>query len=201
MTVVTSHAETATEESIPRDHHTCPVWVGRLLASPLRRIVENPLKIFSPYLSAGDIAVDVGSAMGFHSLDLARLVGPDGRVICLDIQQEMLDGLVKRARRTKLDGVIEPRLCTQQDLGLADLKGWVDLVVAFNVVHETSYPKRFLASCVEALEPGGHLFIAEPKGHVTDEDFETTVRAAEELGLTRRPAPGVFKSHTALFAR
>ncbi len=126
-----------------RDHHTCPVWIGRLLVSPLRRLVENPTKILAPFVSPGSTVVDVGSAMGFHSLDLARLVGPEGRVVCLDIQEKMLAGLIKRARRKGLDRIIEPRLCSQESLMLDDLAGAADLVTAFNVVHETAYPDRF----------------------------------------------------------
>ena len=91
-------------------------------------VVENPGTILGPYVEPGSTVVDVGCAMGFHSLDLARLVGPDGRVVCLDIQQKMLDRLVKRARRKGLDTIIEARLCTQEGLELDDLDGTAELV-------------------------------------------------------------------------
>jgi ubiquinone/menaquinone biosynthesis C-methylase UbiE len=191
---------TNTVES-PRDHHTCPVWIGRLLVSPLRRLVENPTGILSPFVSPGSTVVDVGSAMGFHSLDLARLVGPEGRVVCLDIQEKMLAGLVKRARRKGLDGIIEPRLCSQESLMLDDLEGAVELVTAFNVVHETAYPARFLGECAQALKPGGRLLIVEPRGHVTNDEFAETTAATKPLGLVAQNAPTVWKSYTAVFAR
>jgi ubiquinone/menaquinone biosynthesis C-methylase UbiE len=198
MTLDAATRHTSPDEPVPRDHHTCPPWIGRLLVSPLRRLVENPRTILRPYVSEGDTVVDVGSAMGFHSLDLARLVGTDGRVICLDIQQEMLDGLVRRARRADLGGIIEPRLCTQEDLQVDDLAGRVDLVVAFNVVHETSYPDRFVRSCAELLDSGGRLLIAEPRGHVSVDEFGDTVRIAQSHGLATEPAPPIWRSRTAL---
>ena len=185
----------------PREHHVCPVWVGRLLVSPIRRLFENPGRILGPYVSPGVTVVDVGCAMGFHSLDLARLVGPDGRIVCLDIQQKMLDGLLKRARRKGLDDVIETRLCTEESVGLEDLAGTASLVVAFNVVHETAYPRRFLSECADALRPGGRLFVAEPKGHVTEASFAESVATAEAVGLVRESAPPVRKSHTAIFRK
>jgi SAM-dependent methyltransferase len=194
-------AETTDATDKPKNHHTCPVWIGRLLVSPIRRLVENPLEILAPLVSPGATVVDVGSAMGFHSLDLARLVGPGGRVVCLDIQQKMLDGLVKRSRRKGLDTIIEPRLCSQQGLRIEDLSHSAELVAAFNVVHETAYPARFLSECAAALKPGGHFLIAEPKGHVTSTIFGETVAATEALGLIARNAPTVWRSHTALFSR
>jgi ubiquinone/menaquinone biosynthesis C-methylase UbiE len=177
----------ATETTeFPRDHHTCPVWIGRLLVSPLRRLVENPQKT-------------LGSAMGFHSLDLARLVGPSGRVVCVDLQEKMLNGLLKRARRKGLDPIIETRLCSQESLMLDDLAHEAELVTAFNVVHETAYPRRFLGECCTLLQPGGRLFIIEPKGHVSGEEFAETSDIAESLGLVAQMAPRVWKSHVALF--
>ena len=185
----------------PPTQHVCPVWIGYLLASPIRRLVENPKKILGPLVAPGSTVVDVGCAMGFHSLDLARLVGPKGRVICLDIQQEMLDGLVKRARRKGLHQVIEPRLCTQNRLGLDDVAGRVELVCAFNVVHETSLPRRFLRECSRALTPEGQLLIVEPRGHVTAGAFAETTASATALGLVQQPAPSIWRSLSALFAK
>ena len=195
---MTASDTTAAADS-PRDHHTCPVWIGRLLASPVRRLVENPRKILSPYVSRGSTVVDIGCAMGFHTLDLARLVGPEGRVVCADIQQKMLDGLMRRARRKGLAEIIEARLCSQETLMLDELTGSAELVTAFNVVHETAYPDRFLRECAATLNPDGRLFIAEPRGHVTERDFAETTASAEGLGLDAQDAPAIWRSHTALF--
>ncbi len=190
-----------TESEEPRDHHVCPVWIGRLLVSPIRRLVENPSKILGPLVKPGSTVVDVGCAMGFHSLDLAQLVGPEGRVVCLDIQQKMLDGLVKRARRKGLDSIVVPRLCTPNGLGLDEFAGTVEFVTAFNVIHETGFPGHFLRECSAALRPGGNLLIVEPRGHVTEREFAETTATAEALGLVAHRAPAVWKSHTALFSR
>ena len=195
---MTTNLPTATAK-IARDHHTCPVWIGRLLVSPIRRLVENPLEILAPFVSRGATVVDVGSAMGFHSLDLARLVGPEGRVVCLDIQEKMLAGLVRRARRKGLDDIIEARLCSQDGLALDDLTGAAELVTAFNVVHETAHPDRFLRECAATLKPDGRLFIAEPRGHVTEREFAETIASIEALGLIARNAPAIWRSHTAIF--
>lgn len=189
------------ENREPHARHVCPVWIGRLLTSPLRRLVENPMTILGPLVTPGATVIDVGCAMGFHTLDLARLVGPEGHVVCVDIQQKMLDGLMKRARRKGLDGNLEPRLCTQQSLGIGDLAGGVKLVTLFNVVHETPYPERFIAECAKTLQPRGRLLIVEPRGHVTDDQFSATTATAAAAGLSRESSPAIWRSHTALFVK
>lgn len=189
------------ENHEPHAHHVCPVWIGRLLTSPLRRLVENPMTILDPLVTPGATVIDVGCAMGFHTLDLARLVGPEGRVVCVDIQQAMLDGLMKRARRKKLDGILEPRLCTQDSLGIDDLAGDAKLVTAFNVVHETPCPEGFLSECAKVLHSRGRLLIVEPRGHVNEDEFAATTAIAAATGLSRESSPAIWRSHTALFIR
>ena len=66
------------------EEHVCPVWVGYLLASPVRKLIQNPKKLLSPYVEEGMTVLDAGCAMGFFSLPMARMVGPNGKVICGD---------------------------------------------------------------------------------------------------------------------
>ena len=103
--------------------HVCPWWLGYVLASPIRRLFEKPEEILTPFVEPGMTVLDVGSAMGFFSLPLARLVGPEGRVVCLDVQQRMLSALDRRARRRGLEHIIETRICSQEGLGIDDLGG------------------------------------------------------------------------------
>lgn len=176
----------ATCDDPPSPSHVCPWWVGFLIASPLRKLGENPETILSPLVEPGMTAVDLGCAMGFFSLPLARMVGPRGRVISVDVQERMLSTLGRRARRQGLDHIIEPRLCTQEDLGLTDLDGQADLALAVHVVHETAYPRRFLMGCWSVLRPGGRLLLIEPGGHVSAERFEVTRGLARAVGFAER---------------
>ena len=58
------------------------------------------------------------------------------------------------------------------DLVAGRLAGSAELVTVFNVVHETPHPKGFLRECATVLQPRGRLLIVEPRGHVTDDEFE-----------------------------
>jgi len=57
------------------EHHLCPVWIGYLLASPVRKLSQNPRKILGPYVNEGMTVADIGCAMGFFSLPLAKQSG------------------------------------------------------------------------------------------------------------------------------
>jgi ubiquinone/menaquinone biosynthesis C-methylase UbiE len=181
--------------------HVCPVWVGYLLASPLRKLFQDPHKILAPYVRPGMRVLDIGCAMGFFSLPLAQLVGPTGRVVCVDLQEKMLEALRKRARKAGVLERLEPRLCHEQTLGLADLKESIDFALAFAMVHEVPDPERLLAEIGDALKPGARFLVAEPTGHVAAEDFEKTIAVAARQGLTVVETPRIRRSRSALFQK
>ena len=64
--------------------HVCPWWLGYLLASPVRRwLGQDAAKILAPYVREGMMVFEPGPGMGFFTLELARLIGPSGKVIAL----------------------------------------------------------------------------------------------------------------------
>ena len=198
MTRPPEPTDPAAAEEPARKRHVCPVWIGYLLLSPLRRLAESPERILAPLVSPGTTVVDLGAAMGYFSLPLARMVGDGGRVVCVDLQDRMLAVLRRRAARRGLAARIETRLATQEEPGLTDLEGQAALVLAAHVVHEASRPQRFLGACRDALHPGGRLLILEPRGHVSQAEFESTRELVAATGLVERPAPALRRSHALL---
>jgi 2-polyprenyl-3-methyl-5-hydroxy-6-metoxy-1,4-benzoquinol methylase len=201
MTRAPEHAAPDDGEEPSRQRHLCPVWIGYLLLSPLRRLAESPERILAPLVSPGTTVVDLGAAMGYFSLPLARMVGESGRVVCVDLQERMLAVLRRRAARRGLAERIETRLATQEEPGLTDLEGQAALVLAAHVVHESTRPQRFLGACRDALRPGGRLLVLEPRGHVSPAEFERTRGLVAATGLVEQPAPGLRRSYTLLAER
>ncbi|MBM2841447.1 MAG: methylase involved in ubiquinone/menaquinone biosynthesis, partial [Bacteroidetes bacterium] len=140
--------------------HVCPWWLGYLLAAPIRKLVHNPVAILGPYIQSGHTVLDVGSAMGFFSLPMARLVGERGRVVCVDLQEKMINGLRRRAWRAGLIDGMDLRVCTPASLHIDDLAGTIDFALAFAVVHEVPDAKRLLSEIHAALKTGGHLLLS-----------------------------------------
>lgn len=163
--------------------HICPVWAGHLLASPLRRLFNNPKKILGQHVTEGMTALDIGCAMGFFSFPLAEMVGAQGKVVCVDLQEGMIEVLEKRARKAGLSDRIETRLCSKDSLGLKEVRGTIDFALAFAVVHEVPDVGSFFSEIHKAIKPGGRFLVAEPKGHVSKSHFDATVLVAEKKGF------------------
>ena len=181
--------------------HLCPVWIGHLLASPIRKLMHDPEQILAPHICSGMMVMDIGSAMGFFSLRMARLVGANGRVVCIDVQKKMLDKLMQRAQKAGLSGRIRPRTCGSTSLSIGDLTGQIDFALAFAVVHEVADAAAFFTDACSAMKPEAHLLVAEPRGHVSEKQFERSVEAARCVGFDAAGSPRIFRSHTVLLKK
>jgi SAM-dependent methyltransferase len=142
--------------------------------------------------------LEPGSGMGFFTLDLARLVGPSGRVVAVDIQAKMLDRLKRRAAKAGLLDRIDVRLASADSMGIADLHGTIGFTLAFAMVHELPDVGRFFAEVAAASKPGAALLFAEPKGHVSDSDFDSELQAASQAGFHVLGRTPISRSHAAV---
>ncbi len=181
--------------------HICPWWLGYILASPLRRIFQPQEKILGDYVKAGMTVLDVGCAMGYFSLWMARAVTESGRVVCVDLQERMIRSLKRRAVKAGLDTRIEARICGKESLGIDDLAGQIDFALLFAVVHEATAVPGFLKQVHSALTPKGMCLLAEPRGHVNEAEFEDTLRLTGEAGFHIIDRPSVPRSRAALLGK
>ena len=164
-------------------HGVCPTWVGYFLLNPLRMILENPKRMFSGLITEGMTVLEPGCGMGFFTLQIARMVGPGGRVLAIDIQAKMLSTLRRRAERAGLSERIDTRLARADGLGLEELSGAVDLAVALHMVHEVPDQASFFVDIRRALKPEGRLLVVEPGGHVSSKQMEETLSKALAAGF------------------
>jgi len=182
-------------------HERCPWWLGWALANPLRKLFQNPADILRWHVAEGMVVLEPGPGMGFFTLQLARFCGPSGKVIAVDIEPKMLEVLARRAQRAGVGDRIETRQAQLESLGVQDLAGTVDLVLAFAMVHELPNPARFYSEAAEALKPGGRLLLAEPRGHVRAAEFDKSLRSAEGAGLRLVDTPRIPWSHAAVLEK
>jgi len=179
----------------------CPVWVGYLLASPVRKLFQDPQKMLSPYVKEGMNVLDIGCAMGFFSLPLAKMVGSNGKVICVDVQEKMIEALEKRALKAKMSDRIETRICRHNSLDLNDLKEKIDFVLAVAVVHEVPDASAFFSEIYETIKQDGKFLVVEPKGHISEKDFEISVSLAEQNGFEVIDSPQISRSRVVLLGK
>jgi ubiquinone/menaquinone biosynthesis C-methylase UbiE len=179
-------------------HRVCPWWLGYLLVTPLRRLVHDPSEILSPYVHEGMTVLEPGPGMGFFTVELARRVGGAGRVVAVDIQPKMLYRLKKRLAKAGLLERVDARQAGEESMGVSDLDGKIDFVLAFAVVHEVTAPHVFFNEAARAMKRGAALLLAEPVGHVTNQEFARQLAFASQAGLTAVERPAVWRNHAAL---
>jgi len=181
--------------------NVCPFWIGYFLLSPFRKLSQNPQQILKSYLKPGMASMDFGSAMGYFSLPMAKMVEPGGKAICVDVQQKMLDILQKRAQKTGLTASIETHLISQSQPDLEKYYNKIDFVLLFAVVHEVPDKTFLFTELAKVLKPGALLLFSEPSGHVTETAFLESIKLAEKCNFEKLKDLEISKSFGALLQR
>jgi cyclopropane fatty-acyl-phospholipid synthase-like methyltransferase len=129
---------------------------------------------------------DIGCGKGYFSVAMAGMVGRDGKVLSIDVQEKMLEFLRRRAVRAGVADRITTVLAASDDIKVT---GPVDFVLAFWMVHEVKDIPRFFEQVAAVLKPGAKMLYTEPWMHVTLKRFEEIVGHAQKAGFS--PADGL----------
>lgn len=109
-------------------------------------------------IKTGQTICDMGSGNGFYTIKLAKLVGPEGKILAVEIQPEMLYLLRKHAEEEKVTN-IQPILGTVADPKLPE--GSLDMILCVDVYHEFDHPIEMLAAMRKSLKPDGRMVLVE----------------------------------------
>ncbi len=178
--------------------HVCPWWGGYFIDNRFRRLAHKPERILAAHIQPGMTAMDFGCGMGFFAIPMARLVGSQGRVVAVDLQQKMLDVLRKRATKAEAADRIDTCRCEPDSIGVGRT---MDFILAFYSVHEVPNQQRLLSEFHGCLSPQGRLLLVEPIGHVTASAFQRTLSLAEEAEFELQDRPRIRLSHAALLRK
>ena len=145
----------------------------------LRRVLEP---------ATGERVLEVGPGTGYYTLDLAAWVGHEGTVELLDLQQEMLDHTIRRARERGLWNV-NPTRGDARELPYDDDS--FDAVVMVTTLGEIPDQDAALREVARVLRPGGRLIVGELFGDPHMVTVGSLRRRADSAGLrlTRRSGP------------
>ena len=180
------------------NNRVCPWWLCYSFDNPLRRLFHDPERLLGTYVKRGMTVADIGCGMGYFTLGLARLAGPEGKVIAVDLQERMLAALESRARRAGLAERIVLHRCRPDSLGV---DGPADFALAFWMAHEVPDKPRFFREIFSLLKAEGRLLLVEPKIHVPRRSFERTLTACREAGLQLLEEPAISLSCAALMRK
>ncbi len=185
-------------KSSVRQNRVCPWWLAYTFDNPFRRFLHDPQAMLVPILRQGMTVADIGCGMGYFSIAIAKMVGESGTVIAVDLQQEMLDRMLKRAEKTGVASRIRPVLVAEDDIGITEP---MDFVLAFWMVHEVPHIPRFFSQVYSVLKDTGKLLIAEPKMHVSQRRFQEELEQARAAGFQVSSTPHVRISRAAILSK
>ncbi len=120
-----------------------------------RRQREDPFSILTSLgLGAGQTFVDVGSGGGYYSIPAAQIVGPEGHVYAIDINQESLDELANAARG---EGLANVTLVHGRAEETVVCVGCADFVFYATALHDFDDPAAVLRNAHRMLKPQGRV--------------------------------------------
>jgi len=174
----------------------CPWWLAPTFDNPLRRLVHNPDTILAGLVYQGQTAFDFGCGMGYFTIPLAKMVGEQGKVIAIDLQEKMLAGVKRRAERAGVINRVQLHQARPDQIGI-DASG--DFALAFWMVHEVPDQLDFLRQVYNLLKPEAGFLIVEPVIHVTSAAFNKTVGIAKTIGFKPVSSPKIRISQAIYF--
>ena len=169
-----------------------------MIDNSVRRLIHNPIKMFKSYIKPGMKVLDLGCGAGFVSIGLATLVGESGEVTSVDLQQEMLDMLQKKAIKAGLSKRIKLHKCRENSIGLY---GEYDFAVAFYLIHEVPDTGLFASEVFSLLKSDAAFYVIEPSHRVTREDFDKMTRIFMDTGFVFFQEPYVPFSRAVVLKR
>jgi ubiquinone/menaquinone biosynthesis C-methylase UbiE len=179
-----AHAAAAQEGRTPAPRET---YKGRRIAQTMhytgapwliRENRENEercsLMLANLGVKPGMTVCDMGCGNGYYAVQLAKMVGEQGKVLAVDVQPQMLVMLRQRAEQAGLEN-ITPILGSFHNPRLLD--NTVDLILMVDVYHEFSHPELMLAAMRKSLKPDGRIALLEYR----EEDPDVPIKPLHKM--------------------
>jgi ubiquinone/menaquinone biosynthesis C-methylase UbiE len=150
-------------------------WLDR----PQREDEERPATVLEALgLLGGEVVADLGAGSGYFTFRIAPKIGKAGKVLAVEIQDEMIATLRRRATEQKITNV-EVVKGSESDPNLP-VNG-VDLVLMVDVYHELAYPFEVMTKVRKALKPGGRVVFVEYR----KEDPQVRIKEVHKMSVAQ----------------
>ncbi len=178
----------------------CPWWLSFILENPyMEWVAGSSLLIKRAVLKTGMSVLDVGCGPGRLTIPFARYVGSTGKVVALDIQENMLQKLEKRIKDNSLTN-IETVLGGAGEGKLQD-ENSIDCAFLVTALGEISDKEKALKEIYNVLKPGGILSITEVFPDPDYQRSKTVLRLANKAKFALVRKYGNIMSFTMIFIK
>jgi len=172
-----------------------PMEKASTLESRLRLFLQNPRIVLKKYIRSGMTVLDLGCGTGFFTLEIAKLLNNNGKVIASDVQKGMLELLKQKLRNNELQRLIKIHHNQENALCLTER---VDFILAFYSFHEMKYIDSIILDLTRIVKPETMIFISEQKFHVSKNTFNKIIEKMKNSGFEIYERPVVFFSRTVI---
>jgi ubiquinone/menaquinone biosynthesis C-methylase UbiE len=172
-----------------------------------RRTEEQPQKLIDALaLKPTDTVADIGAGTGYISFQIASRL-PQGKVLAVDIQPEMIEILKTRSKEKKAFNV-QPILSMEKSPNLPPSS--IDLAIMVDAYHEFNYPREMMAAIAQALKPQGRVALVEyraedPRVFIKPHHKMSQAQVRKEMaavGLSWKETQAVLpQQHLMIFSR
>lgn len=146
-------------------------WLER----PSREQEESVTQLVkSLQLQPGQVVADIGAGSGVLTVLMAAEVGETGKVVAVDVQQQMLDALNRKLKLKKITNVDTVR-GTNKTPKLPEES--VDLAIMVDVYHEFEFPYEMMLALSKGIKPGGRVVFVEYR----KEDPEVPIKLVHKM--------------------
>ncbi len=165
-------------------HFTGAPW---LIRNTREREERCSLMLANLGIKPGMTVCDMGCGNGFHALKMAKMTGPTGSVLAVDVQPEMLKLLRERSEKEGIENITpilgsfhHPRLPANS----------VDMILLVDVYHEFSHPVTMLKGMRDSLRPEGVIVLVEFRAEDPKVPIKLLHKMSKEQILKELPANG-----------
>jgi FkbM family methyltransferase len=137
-------------------------------------------------LKPGMTVADIGAGSGYHAVRMAKMVG-DGKIYAVDVEPKMIDYLNKRIKDEGYKN-IKTILGKEQSVELPAAS--IDIMIMVDVYHELSFPYEIARSMLDALKPGGKLFLIEYRAEDSSVPIKQVHKMTQKQAVKELKAAG-----------
>lgn len=177
------------------DTHLHPVEKANALEGRFREFFQNPNIILKKHIHSGMTVLDLGCGTGYFTLEIAKLLNNNGKVIASDVQNGMLEILQQKLLNSELQNQIEIHKSEEHTICWTEK---VDFILAFYSFHEMKYIDHIIYELTKIVKPKTKILISEQKFHVPKKKFNTIINKMENNGFEICEKPKIFLSRTVI---
>lgn len=110
------------------------------------------------HMKSGSTVVDLGTGSGAYVYEAGRVIGPAGKIVAVDIDQDKLKLVADTA---KMGGFIIDTLFADLEKKLLIPDYSADYVILANTLHQIENKEGLISECSRILSPVGEMLFVE----------------------------------------